>query len=248
MYIEQRRQEILKLLMNKSPMAVNEIIERVGDSPATIRRDLTFLEKNGYIVRSRGYAKYVHPEIVHKIAFSDEVIAIAKKAAELVDSGSTIMLDSGSMTLAMSYQLIGKKNLTVVTNSISIANVLAVTDIATHLTGGFLVGREEALVGPDAEEYVRKVKVPLLFISTTGVRGTQGLSCVTPFQATMKRTFIQSAEKVILLIEPEKFETDALMLFADFSDIDCIITSKPIANKSLKSRLDSLGVQVIIAE
>ncbi|MFV0363464.1 MAG: DeoR/GlpR family DNA-binding transcription regulator [Suipraeoptans sp.] len=247
MRTEERRHDILDMIIKNSPVQVSELIERIGDSPATIRRDLTFLEKNGYIVRTRGYAKYVTPEVVHKISFSEGKIAIAKKAAEMVMDGSTIMLDSGSQILALAYQLIGKKDLTAVTNSLSIANVFSMAEVTTHVTGGVLIGREEALVGPEAENYIRKIKAPLLFISTTGVRGTQGLACVTPFQANIKKAFIESAQKVVALIEEEKMDMDALRVFADFKDIHMIITSAPLKDKALENRLSELGVEVIVA-
>lgn len=249
MSIYERRQKIMDLLMNRSPksVAVNDIIRMMGDSPATIRRDLLSLEQDGYIERVRGYAKYVMPEPVRRILFSEEKNAIGKSAASLVPDGYTIMMDSGSITLAMANHLMDKKDLTVVTNSLSIANAFLDAEIATNMTGGYLLGKEEALVGQDAEDYVKRVKAPLLFLSTTGIRGSQGLSCVTPFQAKMKHTFIGSAEKVVLLIEEKTFKKYALTVFADFSEIDTIITSCPIQDLALQARLNELGVEVIIA-
>ena len=66
MNIEKRRQDIIHYLMKNGIVSVNHLIEIMKESPATIRRDLTFLEENGYISRSRGYAKYIQPDIVHR--------------------------------------------------------------------------------------------------------------------------------------------------------------------------------------
>ena len=114
---DERREKIYDMLVREEKMSVNDIIRRVGDSPATIRRDLTFLEKNGYILRTHGYAKYIQPEIVHMKEFSADKIAIARAAVKLVEEGDALLLDSGFSTLALAYQMVGMKNLSIVTNS-----------------------------------------------------------------------------------------------------------------------------------
>ena len=246
---DERREKIYDMLVREEKMSVNDIIRRVGDSPATIRRDLTFLEKNGYILRTHGYAKYIQPEIVHMKEFSADKIAIARAAVKLVEEGDALLLDSGFSTLALAYQMVGMKNLSIVTNSIPVAHLYSTHgEIQTYLTGGFLRVREAALVGREVEEYVSRIHVSKLFLSTTGVRGTEGLSCVTPFQAEVKRAFMRAADQVILLIEHGKFDIDALMVFARFEEIDCIVTSEPIASPDLATHLDKLGVKVIVAK
>lgn len=247
MHIEQRRQAILQLIMEHSPISVNELLNRMKESPATIRRDLVFLEQNGIIARTRGYARYIEPEIVHKVEISKEEQAIARKAAELVEEGDTILLDSGTITLALAQQLVRCKNLTVLTNSLPVANTLSNANVTVHMTGGYLIGREEALVGPEAEAYIRRMAIPKLFLSTTGIRGTEGLACVTPFQANIKRAFIQASNQVILLADTPRFQTDALRIFATFGEIDCLVTSAPIADHALARHLDSCGVAVMVA-
>ncbi len=247
MFTEERRQAILALLRKESPMAVNELIERIEGSPATIRRDLTFLEMNGYITRSRGCARYIQPESPQHIAFSEEILRLASAAAKLVHDDDTIMLDSGACTLALAHRLTDKKNLTIVTNSLSVANALSMSSITTHLTGGMVSGREEALVGVNAERSIREMRAPLLFLATTGIRGLVGLSCVTPFQAAVKQAFIESADRVVLLLEQSKISVDALIVFANFKDIDCIIVDKPLEDENLRAYLEKLGTEIIIA-
>lgn len=248
MNMEERRQAILHLIMEHSPIAVSELLLQVDESPATVRRDLSFLEDNGIITRTHGYARYVEPEIVHKIVISDEKVAIAKRAAALVDENDTILLDSGASTLALAQQLANRTDLTILTNSLSVANALSNSNVTVHMTGGYLSGREEALLGPEAENYIRRINVPKLFLSTTGIRGEEGLTCVTPFQANIKRSFIRVAQKVILLAEEAKFHTDALRIFAEFHEIDCIITSAPIADPALRDCLAKQHVEVLVAD
>ena len=118
---DERRKQIVEIVMEEESIRVSDLIDRVDGSAATVRRDLTFLEQNGYILRKHGFVKYVQPEMVQSIEFSPEMLEIAKAAAKLVEDGDTIMLDSGFSTLALAYQLTSVNNLTVITNSIPVA-------------------------------------------------------------------------------------------------------------------------------
>lgn len=245
---DERRKQIVEIVMEEDSIRVSDLIERVDGSAATVRRDLTFLEQNGYILRKHGFVKYVQPEMVQSIEFSPEMIEIAKAAAKLVEDGDTIMLDSGFSTLALAYQLTGVNNLTVITNSIPVATLYnSIDHIQTYVTGGFLRVRENALVGTDAIESIRKMHAEKVFISTTGIRQTSGLTCVSAFQEDVKRAFVNAADKVILLATDKKFEKDAVRVFATFDQVDTIITNKPIESKVLLQSLNKNNVEVIIA-
>ena len=256
---DERRKQIVEIVMEEDSIRVSDLIERVDGSAATVRRDLTFLEQNGYILRKHGFVKYVQPEMVQSIEFSPEMIEIAKAAAKLVQDGDTIMLDSGFSTLALAYQLTSVNNLTVITNSIPVAALYNSIEhiqtyvtggflhIQTYVTGGFLRVRENALVGTDAIESIRKMHAVKVFISTSGIRQTSGLTCVSAFQEDVKRAFVNAADKVILLATDKKFEKDAVRVFATFDQIDTIITNKPIESKVLLQSLNMNNVEVIIA-
>lgn len=247
MNADERRQEIVNHLMNHNIVSVNNIIEMLPDSPATIRRDLVFLEKNGYITRSRGYAKYIQPAVVRTIQITEEKMAVAKAAAALIPPGATISLDSGASILALANQLVDRNDLTVYTNSLSVMNAMASSNIPTYCTSGQLDGRQEALLGPEAENYIRNLRVPMLFLSTTGVRGTQGLVCVTPSQANMKRAYIESSERVILLADVSKFQTDSIRIFAEIEEIDTVIVDAPLNNPELEDYMKKVGTKLIVA-
>ena len=245
---DDRRKQILEIVMAEDSIRVSDLIDRVDGSAATVRRDLTFLEQNGYILRKHGFVKYVQPEMVQSIEFSPEMIEIAKAAAKLVEEGDTIMLDSGFSTLALAYQLISMNNLTVITNSIPIAALFnSVEHIQTYVTGGFLRVRENALVGTDAVESIEKMHAGKVFLSTTGVRETSGLTCVSAFQEDVKRAYVNAADHVILLATDQKLGKDAVRVFATFEQIDTIITNKPVASKVLAQTLEKCNVEVIVA-
>ena len=246
MSIDERRQQIIRILQENGTVSVNSLIAAMEESPATIRRDLTFLEENGVIQRSRGYAKYVQPEVVHQIQISEEKVAVAQAAAKMIPEGATICLDSGVSALALAYQLTSRDDITVVTNSLSAANVFAASKVNTYMICGHLEGRQEAIVGNDAESYVRSMHFPLLFLTTTGIRGAQGLVCVTPAQCSLKHAFIESSEKVILLTEAKKFETDSVRMFATFDEIDVVIVERHV-DPAIEAALREKGVELIVA-
>lgn len=247
LHTELRRQEIIKLLSLETSMRVEDIIRRFDMTPATIRRDLSFLEKTGAIMRTHGAAKIVNPFPARNVMFSDEKMAIAKCAARLVDDGTSIILDSGTTTLSLANRLVGKRDLTVITNSIAIANTFAVTDVTTIITGGVLIGRQQTIIGPDAEHFLANIQASTLFLSTTGIDSGNGLTCVSPFTASVKKAMMKAAKRVVLLCDSSKFNVSGLVLFARFEQIDQLITSRPIADKTLLASLQGAGVEVTIA-
>lgn len=247
MSIDERRQMIIKFLQSEETISVNRLIKMMKESPATIRRDLVFLAENGVIQRSRGYVKYIQPEIVHQIQISEEKVAVAQEAAKMIPPNATICLDSGVSSLALAYQIAKRDDITVVTNSLSAANVFTSTNVNTYMICGHLEGRQECVVGPDAENFIRSMRFPLLFLTTTGIRGAQGLVCVTPDQCNLKRAFIEASEKVVLLTERAKFETDSIRLFATFDEIDTIIVDQPLEKPTIERALREKGVNLIVA-
>lgn len=247
MNIDSRRQGIIHYLAERDLVSVNTLIEEMGESPATIRRDLRFLEENGVITRSHGYAKYVQPQIVSTIPMTSGQRAVGALAASLIPERATVMIDSGISAVALAEQIAPRDDLSIITNSLSVAEALASSNNKINLTGGLLIGRQEALIGPDAETYVRSIRVPYLFVTTTGIRPMQGLVCVTPEQCSLKHAMIESADHVVLLADSRKMNTDSVRLFASFSEINTIITDMPINNPEFEDYLKSTGVEVLIA-
>jgi len=249
MKLDERRKHILAIIQREGRIRVSAIIEETGFSPATVRRDIVFLTENEIISHSHGYVQYQKPEIVPTQTFSDATLKIAAAAAKLVAPNDTIIMDSGTTTFALAHQIIDASDISVITNSIPIANLFSTAEnIQTYITGGYLRVREAALVGDDVINFVEKLRAQKLFLSTTGIRGTEGLTCVTPLQADVKRAFIKAADEVILLADSRKFNRDALRIFSSFDCISTIITDKPLESAALQKHLEQLGIRIILAE
>lgn len=231
----QRQQNILAEVSKKGTISVSELIAKSSGSPATIRRDLTYLEKNHFIVRSHGFVHSVNatdnvlPVNKRSLVAALEKSKIAHMAASLVTDGITLLLDSGTTCQEIARQIADKK-ITVVTNSIEICRILMNSDVNVISCGGMLLKEQQCFLGPDAVEFLKKIEVDLCFIGATGVRSTIGLSTSSPLQLDFKKEAIRSATRSFAVFDTTKFSSANLYLFADFKELDGIITNTPAKN------------------
>ncbi len=245
-----RLHRILDLLARQGEsLHVNDLIARLESSPATIRRDLSVLEKDGLVTVSRGRARRTEAKNaafdVRGVLNGREKKAIGLAAAGLVEEGDSIIIDSGTTTLALACNLLEYRRLSVVTNSIPVAAAFNGTAINTHLCGGTV--NDMALVDGDAVAYLASRRVDKAFIGACGVRETEGLTILSSFQHPVKRKMLEVAGQTYALIDSSKFECSGLILFAEFSELSGIVTSAPILNERLLEQLDRHNVRVICA-
>lgn len=252
MTASERRNTIINYLQTKQDCDVNEIIDQFDVTPATIRRDLTFLENSGSISRTHGAVHLVKTPAVpgfltRNTLFAEEKQAMARVAAQMVQSGDSVMLDSGTTVHAVAIEVGKRSDITLITNSLSIVSALEAPKQNILLTGGVFEYDNLALVGPDVELFLDRISASILFLGATGIRGCDGLTVISPLQAGVKRKMIQCAKKRVLVIDNSKFASTGMVLFASFEEIDTIIVARPIEDPILKRHLDEIGVQVIVA-
>lgn len=231
-------------------MSVNDILSKSVASPATVRKDLTYLEQKGLISRTRGYAHLVPEPPVSEFSsressHSEEKKKIARIAARLVEDHDSIILDSGTTTLEIAKELVNHKDLTIVTNSIAVAAVLVNSSVNVLMSGGILKKPVLSLVGPDTEAYFKRIEASKLFLCANGVRSTIGLTTTSPFELNIKRNMIKAANKIYAVLDSSKFNTTSIDLFCEFSEIDCVITDKPIEDPALMAMFDKLNISVL---
>lgn len=255
MHLSTRKQEILTLLKQKQSLSVGELIRHFDVAPATIRRDIASMADENLITRTRGEvhlpaASETVPAVWTRNALHiEEKRAIAAAAASLVHNGSTVLLDSGSTSLALAQHL-SDKTITAVTNSLDIAYALANTAVTVISCGGLLQNQHMCFLGPDAEKFVENIEVDLLFLGATGIRGSVGLTTSSPLQYNLKQTMMKSAKHTYALFDLSKFHSANIYLFAKFTEIDGIITTKPLPGSnedSLLMQIQDQGVSIIFA-
>lgn len=253
MIAAERRATILELIRAQHVVSLQELVSATGTSAATVRRDLHALEESGLLDRRHGGA--VLPGALDaeqsyrqktKIA-TDEKHAIAAAALEFIDDGDAILLGAGSTTHELARRLRGRHDLTVLTNSLLVAQALANTDAEVVMTGGTLRGSTFSLVGEGAERSLVGIRVRTAFISGNGLTATRGLSTPNMLVASIDRALVATAGDVVVLADHTKVGIDTMYQTVPPDSI-CRLITDAHADGAVVRELRAAGVQVDIAE
>ncbi|GAB4362837.1 MAG: DeoR/GlpR family DNA-binding transcription regulator [Calditrichia bacterium] len=248
---EERRQKILTIISENKKIRVNEIAGEFGTSEVTIRKDLEVLEKRGFLTRVHGGA-ILNTTSVPDLALTEKERInpqakkrIGKKAAEMIQEGNVIILDSGSTTLQIARQIKFRKNITVITNAVNIASELAASDVEVILTGGTVREMSFSLVGPFAEATLRNVTADKLFLGVDGIHFKYGLTTPNILEAKVNQLMIEAAAEVILVADSSKFGRRSLGFISPIESVQTIITDDLI-NPDDEKRLRDMGISLIL--
>ena len=223
-------------------------------SEVTIRNDLAHLEKQNMLIRARGGAikvKFFRMEIDPSISdkqkeFLEEKQRIAKAALKLIESGDTIVLDSGTTTTEIAKSLEQFSNLTIITNALNIASILSeYKDFNIYMPGGVMRKKSLSLVGALASENFKKFYCDKLFLGVDGFDTLHGLSTPNTEEAHLNSIMIEMAKKVIVVADSRKFSRRRLGFIATLSQIHVVITDTGIKADD-KARLENQGIEVIV--
>ena len=237
MLIEERKKIILEKLKINSMVTLAELIDEIGASESTIRRDLQMLDKEGKLKKVHGGAVAIGDDYFkndYKVFLRQEINKgekneIAKFASKIVEDGDTIYIDAGTTTEHM-IDYLKNKQITVVTNGIAHAKKLVDMNIKTFILGGEIKGVTEAIVG------VRAVKDLESYNFTKGFFGANGISlengCTTPDanEAMVKTEAIKKCGKAYILADKSKFDENSFITFCKMEDV-IIITDKEECEK-----------------
>jgi len=163
----------------------------------------------------------------------------------MTSEGQVIVLDSGSTTAAIARELRRFHNLTVVTNSVNIAAELAGTDIEVILTGGTLRKNSFSLVGPIAEDTLRRLNADILFLGVDGFDVHYGLSTPNLLEAKVNRIMVDVSKIVVAVCDSSKFGRRSLSLIVPPSSVSRVITDRA-APKSDVQKLQRSGIEVTL--
>ncbi|ENG6105277.1 DeoR/GlpR transcriptional regulator [Serratia liquefaciens] len=249
-----RRELIIDQLCREGSVRVEQLSAQFSVSSVTIRSDLRQLEKSGCAVRAYGGAM-----LNKQFAFDrplqdkgrinrDVKYAIACAAAELVNDGDAIILDSGSTTSQMAQQLVGKKDLVVMTNALNIAFELANNEqVDLMVVGGSVRRKSWSLYGPAAEQHMRQFRFDKLFLGVDGFDLLSGITTPDPGEAELNRAMCDVAREVIAVADASKFGRTSFCMIREIGQIQRLVTDSRIPENYLHA-LNHLGVDVIIAD
>jgi DeoR family transcriptional regulator of aga operon len=170
---------------------------------------------------------------------------IAEAAVQLVQEGQVVILDSGTTTSAVARALRGFRNLTVITNAVNIAAELAGSEIEVILTGGTLRKNSFSLVGPMAEETLRRLNADILFLGVDGFDVQYGLSTPNLPESKVNRVMVEIAKTVVAACDSSKFGRRSLAQIAAPTSVHRVITDHGIPKSDL-SALKKAGIEVTL--
>ncbi|QMW06188.1 DeoR/GlpR family DNA-binding transcription regulator [Spirosoma foliorum] len=249
----QRRDKILELLKEDGSAKVIDLARIFKVTEVTIRQDLEKLEKDGLVIKEHGgaYLKNVEDQVRTFSLGNQENIdrkeLIAAKCMEFIESGDTIILDSGSTTTEIAKKLRGYKNLTVITNALNIALILgAEPGIEVIMTGGEFKPPTLSLTGQKAADFFRGINVQKLFLATAGISLKSGLTYPSLSDLVVKKAMIDAADVTYLVADSTKIGKSAFASLGALSLIDYIITDVGIEEKHKQVFHDN-EIELIIA-
>ena len=250
-----RRIKLIEKLKSNGKVDVKELSTALGVTGVTIRNDLEQLEKKNILIRARGGAIKIEQNNHNEdYPLSDkqkknlvEKREIGKKASELITSGNTIILDSGSTIHELAKNLKNFEELTVITNALNVATLLAeYKNVNVIVPGGSLKKNSLSLFGIIAEKGFKDFFCDKLFLGVDGFDLDFGISTPSPEEAHLNQIMIEISKEVIVLADSSKFERRGFAFIAPINKINTVITDKGILPEQ-KKKLETMGVRVIVA-
>ncbi len=252
MLAEQRQQVILEEIRRLGAVRVSELTGMLAVSDMTIRRDLDALAASGLVDKVHGGATAAERLSTDEPGFeakSDRQIrekeAIAQEASKLVEPGQAIGLTGGTTTWRLAHHLVDVPHLTVVTNSIEVANVFHHArrpDLTVVLTGGVRTP-SDALVGPVAMTTLRSLHLDLVFVGVHGMAEDAGFTTPNLLEAEADQAFIESSERIVVVADHTKWGVRGLSRIAALDAADALVTDDALgaeARTVLGGHIDGL--------
>jgi DeoR/GlpR family transcriptional regulator of sugar metabolism len=248
-----RRFELIRLARQQGQLAVTELASQFGVSPDTIRRDLDLLSMRGFVQRTHGGAISSEDLVpdespsAHQINLrTAEKTRIAHRASELIHDDEILLINGGSTTRIFAFELGSKRNLTVITNSLSIPGSLsehALRDI--FVIGGEYRPESHVVVGPLTFHGSPGISADSAILGVGGISRC-GVSTKLLQEATVIASMIAAARRTIVLADSSKFNQQVFGHIASLSQIDILVTdAQPPAD--LSDALEESGVKLIVA-
>jgi DeoR/GlpR family transcriptional regulator of sugar metabolism len=252
MLARQRQERILEQVELTGGVRVSDLVDLLGVSDMTIRRDIGILARKGLVARVHGGATAVSSRSADEPGFAVksglqtlEKASIAAAAAALVQPGDSVALSAGTTTYAVARELRTVPNLTVVTNSLPVGELLhspSRDDLTVVLTGGVRTP-SDALVGPVAVSALRSLHVDWLFLGVHGVDERAGFTTPNLEEAETNRALLASARQVAVTADSTKWGVVGLSSMARLDEVDIVVTDDGLgaeAQRILNSRVGRL--------
>jgi DeoR/GlpR family transcriptional regulator of sugar metabolism len=253
----ERQSQIVEVVQDKGRISITDICKIFEVSNMTARRDLGELDRQGLLRRVHGGAitnlgrSYEPPFQARATKSQPAKASIGMKAADLINDGDSIALDVGTTTLEIVHGLKGKRNLTIITNAMPIANLIIDNlsleiDARLILAGGIIRPRELSMIGDIPERVYQEFHVDKAFIGIGGISLDDGLTEYNIEDARIKRVLFSSAREKVVVADGSKFGVTTFASVAPLSVVDKIVTDRD-APPAILEEIRHRGVDVILA-
>ncbi|MFI6393916.1 DeoR/GlpR family DNA-binding transcription regulator [Nonomuraea sp. NPDC050547] len=256
MLAQQRQQTILERVRASGGVRVADLVRELGVSDMTVRRDLESLAERGLLEKVHGGATTLGPGSTEEPGFTaksarqqQEKESIARRAAELVGPGTAVALSAGTTTWALAHHLVSVPDLTVITNSVPVADVFhraPRADRTVVLTGGVRTP-SDALVGPVAVAAIRRLHVDTLFLGVHGMSARAGFTTPNLLESETDRELVAAAHRLVVPADHTKWNTVGISTIADLAEADVVISDQGLPAEARAELAERVG-ELIIAE
>ena len=255
MLARQRQEAILREVDRIGGVRVSELVGMLGVSDMTVRRDIEALAANGMVLKVHGGAAAVVGRSADEPGFhlKSEMnpgpkSAIARKVAALISPGSSIAISAGTTTYAVAQELLNVPDLTVVTNSPRVADLLhnAQREHLTVVLAGGVRTPSDALAGPLADATLASLHVDTLILGVHGIDQVAGLTTPNLIEAATNRALIATARRVIVVADHSKWGVIGLSTFATLDQVDVLVTDAGLDTEARRIVSEQVG-QLIVA-
>ncbi len=247
---EQRRDEIISIIHSKGKVKVSELSEKYGISDVSIRKDLEYLEMQGHLSRVHGGALglnklYVNMDLTERFKTnSNAKRRLAKAAASLIEDNDTIMMNAGTTLSYVLHAIQGKKNVTIVTNSIQNAMEASLyPSFNVILLGGEFDSKYQFTYGEDALTQLENYHATKCILSVDGISVEAGLTLYYANEASLARKMIECSNCLIVTADGTKLGKSAFAKITDVKKTSILVTNTD-DNKEEIERIKELGVGI----
>ena len=252
---KQRQAAILNEVRRRGGVRVSELIDMLGVSDMTIRRDLVTLAHDGLLEKVHGGAAVLPEHSTTEPGFRAKSLrehaekeAIAASAAEFVTPGAAIAMTAGTTTHALARRLVDVPRLTVVTNSLPLAEVLYEAngpDQTVVLTGGVRTP-SDALAGAIAVEAIRSLHVDILFMGIHGMDEHAGFTAPNLLEAEVDRALVEAARQLVIVADHTKFGVVGLSTITSLDEADVLVTDDGLAPAQRELLAERVGRLIVV--
>lgn len=245
MLAQKRQTQILEIMKKQDGSArMVDLAQQFRVSNETIRRDLEYLQDQGLVQRVYGGARLIKDR--QPTLGQQKREAIARAVADMVHDGERLMMSTGSTVLEVAKQLKNKKNLTIVTNSISVAYTLSDTDFDIYILGGKLNNAEMDTYGDPGVQALQNLYADRTIIGAGGITVEYGISDYNSDDFLVRNEMMSRTNQVIVVAQSDKFGRNAFCIRNSLEKADVIVTDNDLAPE-YADKLHKKNIKLVLA-